>query len=135
MAMMPNKPMGEPDGDEGMGKPKAQPAGPGSATQPTVNNGEQAASMAMLAPLVRQMEQILPRLGSGSEAGAALLKAISSLSKFAAPAEASPGIAMNAAQNIMNRLRQEGPMIAAMRGQGGGAPQGQPAPVQAPPQV
>lgn len=134
MALMPNMPSGEPDGDEGA-KPKAQPSGPNNATQPTVNNGEQAAAMAMLAPMVRQMEQILPRLGSGTEAGAALLKAISSLSKFAAPAESSPGIAMNAAQNIQNRMRQEMPMIAALRAQGGGAPGGmQPPKMDAPPQ-
>lgn len=129
MALMPQM---EPDGDEGAApqKPQVQPSGQSPASQPSVNNGEQAAAQAMLAPLVRQMEMILPKLGSGSDAGGALLKAISSLSKFAAPSEASPGIAMNAAQSMADKMRQQMPLIAALRAQQGGAPQGAPSPMQ-----
>ncbi len=138
MALMPHQ---EPDGDEapapGGAAPQPQPSGSSPATQPSVNNGMQAAGMAQLGMAIRVLERSLPMLGSGSEAGSAVLKAISSLTKFAAASDSSPGIAMNAAQNVTNQMRQNMPMIAAMRAQGGGAPQpGQPPkPLQAPPQA
>jgi hypothetical protein len=78
--------------------------------------------MAKLALIVRQLEQIIPMLGTGSEAGSVVLKTLQSLAKLVPPGAVSPGIEQSAMQNLMMKLRQQAPQIAAMRaGMGGGA--------------
>jgi hypothetical protein len=95
------------------------------AMQPVANRGMEAAGMARLGLIVKLMEDTVPMLGAGSDAGQSLIKALSSLSKHVAGGSQSPGVEAAAIQNLQNQARQNAMRIAAMRaqaqGQGAGA--------------
>jgi hypothetical protein len=103
--------------------------GSSPATGPTPNKGYEAAGLQRLGLVIKQLEALVPMLGSGSEPGAAVLKALNSLAKFVPSGSVTPGaertnidrMAMQNAQNnrAMQQMRQGG-------GQPGGAPQMQP---------
>src|ERR1700761_3251123 len=103
-----------------------QPIGSSPATQPVANRGMEAAGVAKLGVAVRLLEQIVPMLGAGSDAGRAVLESLNKLSKHVPSGSQSPGIEQSALQELMNKARQAAPQIAAMRAaqQGGGMPPG-----------
>lgn len=107
---------------------EAPPAGGSPATMPTANAGQQAAGIARLSIAVKVLEETVPLLGVGSEAGKDALKALNTLSKHVPPGSVSPGIEANSAAQIMQRQRQMAPQIAALRAAGGGGPPGGGAP-------
>lgn len=99
------------------------PAGGSPATMPTANAGLQAAGIARLSIAVKVLEETVPLLGVGSEAGKDALKALNTLSKHVPPGSVSPGIEANSAAQIMQRQRQMAPQIAMLRAaSAGGAP-------------
>lgn len=104
--------------------PEAPPAGGSPATMPTANAGHQAAGIARLSIAVKVLEETVPLLGVGSDAGKDALKALNTLSKHVPPGSVSPGIEANSAAQLMQRQRQMAPQIAALRAAGAG---GQPA--------
>ena len=111
--------------------PQGQPqpsAGASPVTQPVPNQGHQAAGMAKLAMIVRLMEQTIPMLGAGSEAGRDLLQATSRLAKHVSSGSVSQGAENSAVQNLVSQQRQMQPIIAQMNQQGGGQPSPQPQP-------
>jgi hypothetical protein len=103
--------------------PQGQPPSAGSSpvSQPVPNQGHQAAGMAKLAMIVRLMEQTIPMLGAGSEAGRDLLQATSRLAKHVSSGSVSQGSENTAVQNLAAQQRQMQPIIAQMR-QGGQPP-------------
>ena len=81
--------------------------------------------MAKLGLIVRQLEQLVPLLGVGTEAGQAVVKALTNLSKHVQPGAVSPGAEQSGLQQLMMKLKQNGPMLAQMQnkqGGGGSAP-------------
>jgi len=110
-------------------QPGQPPVGSSPATAPVPNKGLEAAGMAKLGLIVRQLEQIVPLLGAGTEAGKDVLKALTSLSKHVPPGAVSPGVENSALQGLMLKQRQQTPQIAQMRAalaqqkpEGAGAP-------------
>ena len=71
--------------------PGQPPVGSSPATSPVPNKGLEAAGMAKLGLVVRQLEQLVPLLGVGTEAGQAVVKALTNLSKHVQPGAVSPG--------------------------------------------
>jgi hypothetical protein len=77
-----------------------------------------------------QLEQLIPMLGSGSEIGKDVLKALSILSKHVPSGSVSPASQKNTLENAMMRNQQNNQQMQAIRQQaqggaagGGGAAQ------------
>jgi hypothetical protein len=70
--------------------PAAPPFGQSGASQPTPNRGYEAAGLQRLGLVVKQLQEVLPQVGAGSDAGQAVLKALTSLSKFVPPGSVTP---------------------------------------------
>lgn len=71
--------------------------------------------MARLSMVVRQLEQLVPLLGVGTEPGRDVVKALNSLAKHVPPGAVSPGVEQSAMQKMLLQQRQNGPQIAALR--------------------
>lgn len=87
--------------------------------QPTPNDGAKQMAAVNVEGAMQMLEQALPGLGSNSEEGACVLKALSHLSKYfnrQKNAELVPAQLMELA-----RAQKQSPM-AGMMGGGGGAP-------------
>lgn len=108
------------------GQPSASPAGAGTqpgqppfgsspVTQPTPNRGHEAAGMSRLSVIVKLMEETIPLLGVGSDAGKALVKALNDLAKQVPAGSVSPGIQQSTMERLLQQQKQAGPQIAAMR--------------------
>ena len=122
---VPNSPMpsaaAAPQGSAASAQPGQPPIGSSPATQPVPNRGQEAAGLAKLGVAIRVLESILPMVGSGSEVGKDVLKALNSLSKHVPVGSQSSGIDTSALQEMLMKARQMQPQIAAMRAaQGGG---------------
>lgn len=93
---------------------------------PTPNRGLQANAMAQAQWGVRLLEKALAGFGVASEPGAAILKALSSLSKHIAPGTGSPGVEQSSLSSMMMEAKQNQPNLALLRALGqqkaGGAP-------------
>lgn len=96
---------------------QAQAGTSSPASQPSPNSGFAAAGLARIGLMLKIAEETLPMLGSGTDAGRDLLKAISLLAKHIPPGSVSPGVQQTAMQNAMLRQRQMQPQIAALRAQ------------------
>ena len=111
------------------GQPQQPPFGQTPATGATPNKGYEAAGMQKLGVVVKQLESILPELGASSEAGAAVLKALTALTKFVPPGSVTPAAQKNSIEAQMRAQAQGNQQMQAlkqhMQGQGGGqqAPQ------------
>ena len=116
-----------------------QGVGPATVGGPAPTQGASSAALAKVALAVRILESTIPELGSGSEAGLAVLKAVQGLSKVAHD-QGSAGTAQTALMQLMMQQRQEAPMLAQLKQQqmqralaaGGGQAAGA-APAAAPP--
>jgi hypothetical protein len=104
---------------------------------PVANRGEQAAGLAHLAVAVHVLEEALPMLGMGNEAGRMVHSVLPKLAKHVPPGAVSPGIENSVLEKIMLKNRQNSMNVAQMRGAGaprpGAPPGGAPAPGGAPP--
>jgi hypothetical protein len=114
------------------GQPSQPPFGQTPAATSTPNKGYEAQGMQELGVLVKHMETLLPKLGATSEAGQAVLKALSSLTKFVPNGSVTPAAQKNsieAQQRQHAQGNQQMQALAAMRqkmAQGGGGGQPQP---------
>lgn len=102
------------------------PFGSSGATQPTANKGFEAAGLQRLGMVVKQLEQLIPMLGSGSEIGKDVLKALNSLVKHVPPGGASPAAEKNNIEQMAMQNAQRAQQAQQMRqsqGGGGGAAQ------------
>ena len=94
------------------GMPTGQPpTGSSPATSPVPNKGLEAAGMAKLGLVIRQLETIVPLLGAGTEAGRDVLKALTSLSKHVPPGAVSPGVEKSAMDQMQLKMKQQTPQL------------------------
>ena len=85
-------PASAPGGQSAPGQPQQPqaPFGGTSAVAPTANRGHEAAGMQKLGMTIKMLEQIIPLVGSTSEAGKAILDSIKKFSKFVPSGAVSP---------------------------------------------
>lgn len=95
-------------------QPKQPPFGTPAAAQPTPNRGFEAAGMQQLGPLVQALIEIVPKVGAGSDAGQAILKAVQSLSKFVPPGSVTPASQQQMVRALQQRMAQNNPQMAAL---------------------
>lgn len=112
-----------------MGAPQGSPpSGASPATSPVPNKGYEAAGMARLALIVKQLESLIPLVGVGTEMGRDALKALSSLSKHVPPGSVSPGLQHSELQRASMQNRQNAQMMMQRNAQAAqGAPPQPPA--------
>ena len=112
------------------GSPSQAPFGTSPATGPTPNRGYEAAGLQRLGLVVKQLEEILPLVGAGSEMGKEVLKALNALVKLVPAGSVSPAAQKNNIQQIAARNAQENQQMQALKQQkmqatqGGQPPQG-----------
>ena len=107
------------------------PFGQAAAPQPTPNRGYEAAGLQRLGLVIQQLQEILPQVGAGSDAGQAVLKALISLSKFVPPGSVSPAAENQQIQRMQqNQMQgnQQMQLLAQQRAAQQGGQQGQPQP-------
>lgn len=104
--------------------PGQPPFGSSPATSPTPDRGSQVKALSQLRVAVRILEMLVPTLGAGSEPGQAVLKAITTLSKFVPPGSTAGGVEKNTMQDLLMQQAQQSPMMAAMKAMGQGGPTG-----------
>lgn len=111
---------------QGAPMPEAPPPGPQGApmAQPMPNDGARQMGMVQVETAMQMLEQALPTLGSNTPEGAAVLKAMSVLSKPFNRQQAQPLVPMQIAE--MARSQQQSPIGQLMAGAPSGAPAGQP---------
>lgn len=109
-------PAGGPQGSPAAAASGQPPIGSSPATQPVANRGMQAAGLAKVQVAVHILESVLPMLGAGSEAGKAVLDSLNKLSKHVAPGSISSGVQQSSMMEMMNKLRQNSPQMAAAKG-------------------
>jgi hypothetical protein len=100
---------------DGMQNPQ-QGVGPATVGGPVPNQGAASAALAKVALAVRILESTIPELGSGSEPGLAVIKAVQGLSKMA-HGQASTGTDQTALMQLLMQQKQEAPMLQALRAQ------------------
>jgi hypothetical protein len=113
------------------GQPAQPPFGATQATGSTPNKGYEAAGLQKLGVVVKQLERMLPELGASSEAGQAVLKALTSLTKFVPAGSVTPAAQKNSIEAQQRNLAQNNQQMAALKqhmagGQGGQGGQQQP---------
>lgn len=100
--------------------PQPQPGATGGATAPVANSGMAAGALARLKVATNLLSTLIQPLGAGSDAGKAVLKALSALAPFVPEGEMSQGVQDTALQNLLLQAQQQGPQVAAMRAAPGG---------------
>jgi hypothetical protein len=95
--------------------------------------------MQKLGVIVKQLEAALPELGASSEAGQAVLKALSSLVKFVPAGSVTPAAQKNSIEAQQRQAAQQNQQMMALKQRaagagGGGGPPGGGAPPPQPPQ-
>lgn len=87
---------------------------------PTPNKGMEAAGLQRLASVLKQLEELVPMFGSGTEPGQAVLKALNSLAKHVPPGSVTPASERSNIEQMAMRNTQANQSMQALR-QGGGA--------------
>ena len=95
---------------------------------PTPNRGHEAAGMQKLGMTIKMLEQIIPLVGSTSEAGKAILDSIKKFSKFVPSGSVSPAGQRNQLEQMALQQGQQNQQMQALKAQQqqkpGGAPGG-----------
>lgn len=108
-------------------QPSQQPPfGSSPATGPTPNRGYEAAALQRLGVVVKQLEELLPMAGAGSEIGKAVLEALNKLVKLVPQGSVTPAGQKNALdqmqmKNAQNNQQMQALMAQRMQGAQGGA--------------
>lgn len=99
--------------------------GSSPATGPTPNKGFEAAGLQRLGIVIKQLEQLVPLLGAGSEPGKAVLEALGKLAKHVPSGSVTPGAERANIDRMAMQNSQNNAAMQKMRAQmaGGGAPQ------------
>ena len=118
-----------------LGPPGQPPFGGSPMTMPLPEKGMEAAALAQLGVVVKQLEKLAPMLGVTSEPGQAVYAALKTLAKHVPQGAVQPGMEQAVLQKLLAAVKQQGPQIAAMRGAGGlpGVPGAPGAPMPPPP--
>jgi hypothetical protein len=112
----------------GSGFPRPQPTsqppmGVSPATGPTPNKGYEAAAVQKVGTVIKQLEEALPLVGSGTDIGKAILECLNKLGKFAPPGAVSPQAQNNQLQQAQMKNMQNQQMAQTLN-KGAGAPGG-----------
>lgn len=99
------------------GSPSQPPFGTSPATGPTPNRGYEAAGLQRLGLVVKQLEEILPMVGAGSDMGKEVLKALNALVKLVPAGAVSPAAQKNNIEQMMMRNAQENSQMQALKQQ------------------
>ena len=114
--------------------PGQPPFGSSPVTAPTPNRGQEAAALSRMAVIVSLIEQTLPMVGSGTEPGRDLIKALGILAKHVPQGGVPQGIQNSTLQKLLSQGQQQAPQLAALRAmQGGAGGAASPSPPAAPP--
>ena len=94
------------------------------ATGPTPNTGFEAAGLQRLGLIIKQLEQLVPMFGSGSDPGKAVLEALNKLAKHvptgaSTPAAERTNIDRMSMQNTQNNAAMQQMRQGMASGQGG----------------
>jgi hypothetical protein len=109
---------GQPSAAGGPGaQPQQPPFGQSGATQPTPNKGFEAAGLQRLGMAVKQLEMLVPMLGSGSEVGKDVLKALNMLVKHVPVGGSSPAAEKNQIEQMAMQNAQRSQQVQQMRQQ------------------
>ena len=97
--------------------------GSSPATGPTPNKGFEAAGLQRLGVVIKQLEQLIPMLGSGTPPGADVLKALNLLSKHVPAGSVTPAAEKTSIDRMAMQNSQNNQQMQALRqgGQQGGA--------------
>lgn len=100
--------------------------GASPASGPTPNRGFEAAGLQRLGLVIKQLEALVPMLGSGSEPGKDVLKALNMLSRHVPSGSVTPAAERNniermAMQNAQNNQAMQQLRARQMQGGAGGA--------------
>ena len=90
------------------------PFGQAAAAQPTPNRGYEAAGLQRLGLVVQGLQEILPPVGSGSDVGQAILKALTSLSKFVPPGSVTPAAQKQQLERMAQAQQQGNQQMQAL---------------------
>lgn len=114
-------------------QPQQAPFGSSPATGPTPNKGYEAAALQRLGLVVKQLQEMVPLAGVGTDVGKGVLDALRILSKLVPPGSVTPASEKNQLESQMMKNAQGNQQMMALRaqmagGQGGGQPGQQPQP-------
>lgn len=112
----------------GSPQPQSAPFGTSPATGPTPNRGFEAAGLQRLGSVVKQLNELLPMVGAGSESGREVLKALNILVKLVPSGSQTPAAARNNIEQMAlrnTRDNQQMQMLQQQRMQQTQQPQGQ----------
>ena len=109
---MPEAPAANPPQAQG-----APPFGSSAAAQPTPNRGYEAAGLQRLGLIIHQLQEILPQVGAGSDVGQAVLKSLTSLSKFVPPGSVTPAGQKQQIEQMMQKQAQNNQQMQALQQQ------------------
>jgi len=98
--------------------------GSSPATGPTPNKGFEAAGLQRLGLVVKQLEQLVPMFGSGSEPGKAVLEALNKLAKHVPSGAVTPGAERTNIDRMSMQNAQNNQAMQQMRKQQAGGGQG-----------
>lgn len=98
-------------------QPNQPPFGTTPATGPTPNRGYEAAGLQRLGLVVKQLEEILPMVGAGSDIGKEVLKALNGLVKLVPAGSVSPAAQKNNLEQMALKNAQGNQQMQAIRQQ------------------
>jgi hypothetical protein len=104
-------------------QPQQPPFGQAAAAQPSPNRGYEAAGLQRLGLVVQQLQEILPQVGAGSDAGQAILKSLTSLSKFVPPGSVTPAAQRQQIERMSQAQQQGNQQMQALMAQRAAAQQ------------
>lgn len=107
---------------------KQAPFGNSGATQPTPNNGMEAAALQRVGVIIKQVQDVMQLVGAASEPGKDLLKALNILVKLAPAGNVSNASERNMLEQSLMRNTQNGAMQQQLKQASQPKPPGQPAP-------
>ena len=111
--MTPQTPAAVPGGAQ----PSQPPFGATNATGPTPNRGYEAAGLQRLGSVVKQLEELIPMLGSASEPGREVLKALNILVKLVPSGSVTPASERANIENMAMKNVQQNQQMQALRQQ------------------
>lgn len=107
---------------------KQAPFGNSGATQPTPNNGMEAAALQRVGVIIKQVQDVMQLVGAASEPGKDLLKALNILVKLAPAGNVSNASERNMLEQSLMRNTQNGAMQQQLKQASQPKPPGQSAP-------
>lgn len=99
-------------------QPQQPPFGQAATPQPTPNRGYEAAGLQRLGLVVQELQKLIPLVNAGSDVGQAVLKAVTSLSKFVPPGSVTPAAQNQQIERMAQgnqQSNQQMQMLAAQR--------------------